>query len=123
MSGVADLFHPVDDGPAWIGAFGKISTFGGKSDPLDSGNTASGFSTADHESWPYVALPIPVRKKYNLKWGTAVILQKGDIIVCGFLADLGPAARLMRVADVSPGLMAALGGSGLLDGVRVTFRA
>lgn len=119
---VEDLFHKVDDGPNWVGAFGTISTFGGKHDPGDAGGTASGFSTFEHDAYPYVALPIPVRRKYNLKWGMAVILQKGDVVVCGFLCDIGPTATLMRIADVSAGLMKMLGGSGLLDGVRVTFR-
>jgi hypothetical protein len=119
---VQDLFHSVPDGPGWIGAFGTITQFGGPDDPEDSGGTASGFSTLAHPDYPYVALPIPVRKKYNLRWGMAVVLQFGGVTVCGFLADKGPSASLMRIADVSPVLMRALGGHGLLENVRIVFR-
>jgi len=123
MPNIEDDFHPVNDGPGWVGAYGTITQFGGPNDPEDSGNTASGFVTRIHANYPYVALPIPVRKKYNLRWGMAVVLQnQAGVTVCGFLADLGPSASLMRVADVSPILMKQLGGSGLMENVRVVFR-
>lgn len=119
---VEDLFHELDDPKGWIGAYGTVTQFGGPADSEDSGGTASGFSTISHPDWPYVALPIPVKNKYHLKYGMAVVLQHGQKIVCGAFLDLGPSASLMRVADVSPSLMKALGGDGLLTNVRVMFR-
>jgi hypothetical protein len=122
MGKVEDLYHPVSDGPGFIGAMGQLTTFGGPSDSQDSGGTACGFSTLDHSDYPYCALPIPVWKKYKLRCGMAVRFEHGGKSAVGILLDKGPSARLMRVADVSPVIMAALGGDGLLDNVRVTFK-
>jgi 3D (Asp-Asp-Asp) domain-containing protein len=84
-------------------AHGKCSLFGGASDPMDSGATASGFSTKDHPTMPYVALPGPVRRKYSLPWGCRVTIQGASgQQVHGFLADTGPALETGRQIDLSP---------------------
>lgn len=122
---VLALFHPVHEGPGWVGAMGEVTQFGGSNDPEDSGNTASGHSTKDHPNAPYCALPIPVVRRFGLKWGAPIYFQRGadGPKVTGFLWDLGPSTWTRRVADVGPVIMKALGGDGLLVGVRVTFKA
>lgn len=124
--------HGVDgagDGAGFVGALGEITMFGGPLDTEDSGNTASGFSTRDHPHFPYCALPIPVMLHYKLRFGSAVYFQRMTALggagerVAGTLWDVGPSTRLRRVADVSPVIMEALGGDGLLRGVRVTFKS
>jgi hypothetical protein len=106
-----------------IGGYGTVTQFGGPGDKEDSGNTASGHSTKQHPDVPYCALPIPVVKRYGLKWGAPIIFQHGEVKVTAILWDLGPSTYLRRVGDVAPNVMRALGGSGLLTGVRVTFKA
>lgn len=125
MSGqIQDMFHPVQDGPGWVGAYGTITQFGGPNDKEDNGTTACGHSTIEHPNFPYCSLPIPVWKKYGLKCGMPVYFEHpmGKPKVAGVLWDKGPSAYLMRVADVSPVIMQALGGDGLLENVRVTFK-
>jgi len=88
-------------GALW--ARGKCSFFGGADDPMDSGATASGFSTKDHPDGPYVALPGPVRRKYGLPWGCRVTVENGaGEQARGFLADTGPAKETGRQIDLSP---------------------
>jgi hypothetical protein len=85
--------------------FGKCSFFGGgpKIDPMDSGATASGFSTKDHPESPYIALPGPVRRKYRIRWGTLITVEnKAGKQMRGRLMDTGPAEQTGRQIDLSP---------------------
>ena len=96
-----DMAALADSPVLW--ARGKCSFFGGADDPMDSGSTASGFSTKEHPDLPYVALPKPVRKKYSLPWGCRVTVENSaGEQVRGFLADSGPAKQTGRQIDLSP---------------------
>lgn len=99
----AGIYELKADAGGVLWAKGKCSFFGGPHDPMDSGNTASGFSTRLHPNDPYVALPGPVRRKYKLPWGCRVTVEnvRGEQVK-GFLADTGPAKQTGRQIDLSP---------------------
>ena len=100
-------------------AVGTITEFGGPHDTKDNGMTVCGFSTIEHPNFKYCALPIPVWEKYNLRCAQPVFFEHGASRVSGVLWDNGPTASLMRIADVLPIIMKALGGDGRLNNVRV----
>lgn len=110
--------------PTRIHALGEVTTFGGASDTEDNGKTACGHSTINTDVL-YCSLPIPVWKKFKLKCGTVVAFynRANGRSAQGVLWDKGPSAYLMRVADLAPKLMEALGGSGKLGNVEVQIHA
>jgi hypothetical protein len=90
------------DAKGILWAKGKCSFFGGPNDPMDSGRTWSGFRTDKHPNDPYVAIPGPVIKKYNLPPGCRVTVENAQgEQVRGFLVDKGPALETGRKIDLS----------------------
>jgi len=118
-------------------AVGTISNFGGCADREDNGATRCGDRTCsynpetssgpgqDYSNQPYCALPSSVWANLNVQCGQIigfVNIENGNSASAP-LWDLGPSESLGRVADVSPGIMAQLGGNGLLSNVQVSLNA
>lgn len=100
----------IDDGDILItGA--AVTCFGGASDAMDSGETASGISTKTHPNILACALPMRRDKSPHLRgspipklpWQTAVqfIDPETDIKVMTVLLDEGPAKWTKHAGDLS----------------------
>lgn len=118
------LIHPgglVGDGSwDWIKAYtdgediviepGIVTAFGGASDTMDSGETASGVSTKDNPS--YIGCALPMRRDSSpalrgspipkLPWKTPVIFTDDNgVSVNTTLIDEGPAKWTKHVGDLT----------------------
>lgn len=90
---------------------GIVTAFGGASDAMDSGETASGFSTRDNPSFLGCALPMRRDKNVQLRgspipklpWRTTVIFTDPDTgkEVETKLIDEGPAKWTKHTGDLS----------------------
>ena len=112
MAGQVYNFYEMTRDPSGVyWAFGKGSTFGGASDPMDSGSTASGFSTKDHPHTRYCALPQAVVEHYGFPWFCRVTFENIETghQTHAFLADYGPAGWTGRQFDLGPDVMVSAG--------------
>jgi len=90
---------------------GIVTAFGGSSDTMDSGETASGVSTKDNPS--YIGCALPMRRDASpqlrgspipkIPWKTTVIFtdHKNGISVDTKLIDEGPAKWTKHIGDMT----------------------
>lgn len=122
--GVAKLAGKVDD------MVGRASTFGGAADKAlwdqkvfktiggrrlrmgDSGQTASGYNTTEHEGENYFAVAPQFAKRHRMRFGQAYSFQNPatGLETAGRYVDSGPHPGTGRKFDFSPAMMSALGG-------------